>query len=81
MLSTTSRAENVEMSKKKKSDGTPPPTVAVKMDRLLAGRARIIASEMGLDTAQYLSDIVRPQINRDWAKVVKKMDGPEKGTD
>jgi reverse gyrase len=71
----TARGER--MGRKKKGEGDSPPTVTVKLERVLVGRAKIVATEMGVDLAQYLSDQLRPVVNKDWTKVLRSMDKEE----
>jgi hypothetical protein len=61
------------MGRKKRTEGQLPPTSTVKLDRVLAGRAKIVANELGMDLAKYLSDLIRPSVNREFAKIVEKM--------
>lgn len=48
---------------------------AVKIDRGLASRARMIATDKGIDMAEYLSGILRATIERDWAKLIRRVGG------
>ena len=63
------------MAKKKATGGTEPPTKAVKINRALAAKAEMIATDKGVNLSEYLSDAIRTQIDRDWAKMVKKVGG------
>jgi hypothetical protein len=45
---------------------------AVKMDRLLVDKANWIATRRGISAAEYLSELVRAQVERDFAKAVKE---------
>ena len=65
----------VESMAKKKREGVEPPTVAVKIDRALAGKAKMIATDKGVDLADYLSGALRGIVERDWAKMVRKVGG------
>lgn len=57
---------------KKKAEGNEPPTKAVKIDRALAGKAQMIATDRGVDLANYISEVLRGVVERDWAKMVRK---------
>ena len=63
------------MAKKRTDDGKEPPTVAVKIDRSLAAKAKMIATDRGENQADYISNQLRAIIERDWAKMVRKMGG------
>ena len=63
---------------KKKSDGTEPPTMAVKIDRALAKKAQMIATDKDVSLADYLSGALRVTIEKDWGKMIKKVGGDEK---
>ena len=65
------------MAKKKASGGAEPPTKAVKIDRALAAKAEMIATDKGLNLSEYISDALRSQIERDWAKMVRKVGGAD----
>lgn len=41
---------------------------ATKIDRLLLEKARIIAQERGISVAEYLSELARPVIEKDFPK-------------
>ncbi len=47
---------------------------SAKLERILVERAQIIARTRGLSLAEYLSDLVRPGIKRDWPGALKKLD-------
>jgi hypothetical protein len=57
---------------KKKNDGADPPTKAVKIDRALAAKAQMIATDRGIPLAEYVSATLRGVIERDWAKMVRR---------
>jgi hypothetical protein len=79
MSMTRQRPKAKQMGRKKKDPSEPSPTASVKIERVLASRAKIIAGHFGTDTAKYLSELLRPGIARDWAKVVKETsEGGEK---
>jgi hypothetical protein len=62
------------MGRKKKGTGDEPPTATAKIDRALLGKARIVANDLGVDLATYLSDLIRDPVSRAFAKIVKKME-------
>ena len=47
--------------------------VAVKVDRTLADKAKLIASRRGITMAEYLTDLIRGPIERDFVKTIKDM--------
>jgi hypothetical protein len=51
---------------------------AVKIDRDLAVKAKVIADQLGFSSAaEYLSGLLRPLIERDWPKALKKLSAEE----
>ena len=50
----------------------PIPARTVKLDGDLVGTAEMLAKRQGLTTSDYLSDILRPILDREWAKEVRK---------
>ena len=67
-------AESNRMGRKKKGSGDLPPTATAKIDRALLGKARIVANDLGIDLATYLSDLIREPVTKAFAKVVKAID-------
>lgn len=65
----------VDPMAKKRSEKKEPPTIAVKIDRALGTKAKMIAADRGVDTADYLSESLRSIIDRDWSRLVRQMDG------
>jgi hypothetical protein len=63
------------MAKKK----SPLKTTPVKIDTGLVRKAKTIAEDKGIDLSAYLSEVVRGAIERDWAKVLKKIVESETG--
>jgi hypothetical protein len=49
--------------------------VSIKFDKTLAGMARMIALGKGISMAEYLSEMARPHIERDYAKIMKDFQG------
>lgn len=49
--------------------------VSIKFDKVLAGKARLIAQGRGIPMAEYLSEAVRPIIDRDYAKLMRELEG------
>lgn len=47
---------------------------AVKISRDLAVKAKVIAETRGISIAEYLTDLLRPMVERDWPKALKKID-------
>jgi hypothetical protein len=52
--------------------------VSIKFDKILAGKARLISQARGIAMAEYLSEAVRPLIDRDYAKLMRELEGGEK---
>lgn len=46
---------------------------AVKIDRTLADKASLVAARRGITMAEYLSELVRAQVERDFSETVKEM--------
>jgi hypothetical protein len=53
--------------------------VSIKFDKTLAGLARMIALGRGISMAEYLSEMARPNIERDYAKLLREFEGDKKG--
>jgi hypothetical protein len=49
--------------------------VNVKFDRILAGRARAVANGRGISMAEYLTELARAVIDRDFAKLLRDLEG------
>jgi len=49
------------------------PARVVKLDGDLITRAKRLAEDVGMDTAQYLSEMLRPLIEREWIKFNKRI--------
>jgi hypothetical protein len=49
--------------------------VSIKFDKVLAGRARLIAKGRGISIAEYLSETFRPIIDRDYVKLMRELEG------
>lgn len=54
-------------------------TTPVKIDVRLARKAKTIAEDKGIPLSEYLSGIIQGSIDRDWAKVLKKIAQVEEG--
>jgi hypothetical protein len=48
--------------------------MAVKVERILAEKAKTIATRRGVTMAEYLSDLIRTAVERDFTKVVREME-------
>jgi|GEM_PF-2116346 len=73
MLMATEKANDVGRKKREV------PSRAVKLDGDLVTRAKDMAHAIGLDTGAYLSEMLRPLIDREWLKYQKRLHGgPEK---
>jgi hypothetical protein len=49
--------------------------VSIKFDKTLAGMARMIAQGRGVTLAAYLSETTRPAIERDYARLLRELEG------
>lgn len=49
--------------------------VSIKFDKTLAGKARLITQARGLSIAEYLSEMTRPLIDKDYAKLMRELEG------
>lgn len=49
---------------------------AVKIARDLAAKAKIIADTRGISIAEYLSELLRPHVLKDWPKALRQLDTP-----
>ena len=64
---------------KKKASGTNPPTKAVKIDRSIASKADLIATDQGVSLSEYLSEALKAIVERDWGRMLKRVgDNPGK---
>jgi hypothetical protein len=50
---------------------------SIKFDQALARKARMISEGMNISMAEYLSEMCRPLIDRDYAKLMRKLEGGE----
>ncbi len=59
------------VAKKKPGDRK---TIAVKIEAPLARKANAVAQDQGVPLSTYLSDLLRASIERDWGKVVRRLE-------
>jgi hypothetical protein len=52
--------------------------VSIKFDRGLARKARMIAEARNVSMAEYLSEMTRPIIDRDYLKVMRELEGSDR---
>lgn len=69
-----------EMAAKKQQEANPDAKprrddMAVKIERILAEKSKLVATRRGLTMAEYLSDILRKAVERDFSKEVREMEG------
>jgi hypothetical protein len=62
-----------ESTSSNKAPGRLPPTIAVKIDRPLVAKARLVAADRDLDTAAYLSGLIRRAVGRDFERLVRSV--------
>lgn len=67
-----------EVMAKKKSEGNEPPTMAVKIDRGLAKKAQMIATDKDVTLADYISGALRAIVEKDWGKMIRRVGGEDK---
>jgi hypothetical protein len=48
--------------------------VSIKFDRILAGKARLISQGRGISMTEYLSEMTRTFIDRDYAKLMRELE-------
>lgn len=71
-------AEQRTMAKRKGRPPTERDDIAVRLERKLGSMAKAICTARGIPVAQYLSDLTRAAINRDYAKTLR--DAEEQGS-
>ena len=59
------------MAKRKGRPPTERDDIAVRIERKLASMAKAICTARGIPVAEYLSDLTRAAINRDYAKTLR----------
>jgi hypothetical protein len=52
--------------------------VAVKVDRAVVGKAKMIATHRGISVAELLSDAARPVIDKAYAQMLRELDATPK---
>ena len=62
----------VEATMPRKKSDTGPKLGGTKIDRDIIAKAKLIAADRGMPQAAYLSAILRPVVERDWARMVRK---------
>lgn len=62
-----------DMAAMKRADKAKRDDVAVKIDRTLGDKAKFVASRKGVTMAEYLSDLIRTPVERDFDKAVREM--------
>jgi hypothetical protein len=50
-----------------------PPTIAVKIDRPLVAKARLVAADRDLDSAAHLSELIRGAVGRDFDRPARRL--------
>jgi hypothetical protein len=68
----------VDVTMAKKRMGRPKTSerqdVSIKFDRTLARKARLISEGRGISMAEYLSELSRPVIDRDYARLMRDLE-------
>lgn len=62
-----------DMAVKKRAEKGKRDDVAVKVDRSLVDKAKLVASRRKITMAEYLSDLIRTPVERDFSKTVREM--------
>ena len=52
----------------------------VKLDVIIVGKAQMVAKAQGMSLAEYLSEILRSPVDRDFLDVMKKIEADSTGT-
>jgi hypothetical protein len=55
--------------------------VTVKIDRGIVSRAKMVASARNVPLAEYLSELIRSPVARDFAKEMRRIESEEKGSE
>lgn len=67
-----------------KKMGRPPKSerddASIKFDRTLAAKAKLIAQRKGRPLAEYLTELSRPIIDRDYRALVRELDATTEGS-
>lgn len=72
--------ETAELSGVAKSKGRPRAgrdDVTAKIDRGVLMKAKIVASAKKMTLAEYLTETLQAHVERDWTKVIRKIEGKE----
>lgn len=65
-------AEQRTMAKRKGRPSTERDDIAVRLERKLGSMAKAICTARGIPVAEYLSDLTRAAINRDYVKMLRE---------
>jgi hypothetical protein len=57
---------------KKKGDGERK-TLPVRIDAHLVRRAQNVAKDQGVPLSEYLTEVIRGAVDRDWAKIIRRL--------
>lgn len=49
-------------------------TTAVRIDSVVAKKAKTIADDRGVDLSEVLTEFLRVPVDREWAKIIKRID-------
>jgi hypothetical protein len=53
-------------------------TVAVRIDASIAKKAKSVAEDRGIDLSDFLSEALHAVVEREWAKIIKRIDTEHK---
>ncbi len=54
-------------------------TIAVRIDAPIGKKAQTVADDRGIPVSEYLSELLRGAVDRDWLKIVKRAADAEGG--
>jgi hypothetical protein len=60
--------------KRGRPKGTKRRDAVVKLDMIIVGKAQMVAKARGTSVAEYLSELIRVPVDRDFLELMKRMD-------
>jgi hypothetical protein len=71
-IDVTALAPERDVATKKRVEKGKRDDKAVKIDRLLADKATFVANRQGITTAEYISELIRGQVEKDFSRMAKE---------